>query len=187
MRLSELFESAQHHDTVAFTAWFRGSKMRNADGTPMVLYHATVHDFHAFKVGGVDPKVSGHAIWLTTSQNTNNAAHHTGGVKSGWRQGANVMPVYARIERPLVIDTVDMLMWAQAVFANGSTQFPQLLPREWVNEVTRDGEYDGIVFDGPALGWGPDSTEVIVFKANQIKSALGNSGSYGPEDEDVTR
>jgi hypothetical protein len=61
------------------------------------------------------------------------------------------------------------------------------MPKQWVDEVTRGGEYDGIVFDGPALGWGPDSMEVIVFRPNQIKSAICNLGSYDLEDDDITK
>jgi hypothetical protein len=97
------------------------------------------------------------------------------------------MPVYAKVLRPLIIDDKGMLEWAQAVFADGSKEFPQFMPKKWKEEVTKDGEYDGIIFDGKKL-WGDKShVEVIVFEPKQIKSAIGNDGNYNPDDERITK
>lgn len=187
MKLIELFEKKMDHDKDSFKRWFRNSKTRDDDGAPQVFYHATPKDFRAFKVGGVDPKISGHAIWLSPYKHVQAAAHNVGGAKRGYKDGTQVMPVYAKIEKPLIIDDKNSLEWAREVFANGSNEFPQLLPKAWVDEVTKDGEYDGIIFDGEKLGWGEGTNEVIVFSSKQIKSAIGNSGEYDPEDEDITK
>lgn len=170
-------EQAAHHDTDSFRSWFRNSKIVDDEGNPQVVYHATPADIKAFKVGGIDPTVSGHAIWLSPYAEVQAASHNIR-TRHGFKDGTNVMPLYARVEKPLIIDDKNMLDWARTVFAGGSDNFPQLMPRKWVDEITRDGEYDGIIFDGQALGWGPHAKEIIVFSEKQIKSAIGNDGKY---------
>lgn len=171
--------------TPAFDAWFAGSKVVDEDGRPQVLYHATTGDFAEFKPGGTDPKISGPAIWMTDSKDRQPAMHNTAVRGGGFRDGTNVMPLYASIKRPLLIDDKDTLEWAREVFAGGSKEFPQILLPEWVAEVTRDGEYDGIIFDGPAIGWKDAVREFIVFQPDQVKSAIGNAGTFDPANPDI--
>lgn len=175
-------------ETPEFKRWFGNSKVRNDDGTPKVLYHGTPHDFSEFKPGGADPNnmPSGHAIWLSPDADHQPAAHNIGW-RGEYREGTNVMPVYVKMERPLLIDDKPTMEWARKVFAGGSIEFPQLMPKRWMDEVTRDGEYDGIIFDGEALGWGKGTTEYIVFDPRQVKSAIGNSGAFDPNHPDVTK
>jgi hypothetical protein len=183
MKLNEL-KYIDISESDAFKWWFGNSKIRNDDGTPKIVYHATAADFKTFKIGGHDPTISGHAIWLTSKVTHQPAAHNTGS-KNGFRTGVNVMPLYVRVERPLVIDDETSLEWARDVFANGSSEFPQLMPKQWADEVTKGGEYDGIIFDTDALGWGKGD-EIVVFHPNQIKSALTNSGNFSKSNDDIT-
>lgn len=175
-------------ETTEFKRWFGNSKVRNDDGTPKVLYHGTPHDFSEFKPGGADPSnmPSGHAIWMSPDADHQPAAHNIGG-RDSYREGTNVMPVYVKMERPLHIDDKPTLEWARKVFAGGSMEFPQLMPKRWMDEVTRDGEYDGIIFDGEALGWGKGTTEYLVFDPRQVKSAIGNSGAFDPDHPGITK
>lgn len=173
-------------DTPAFKAWFGASKVRDDEGEPLRLYHATAKDFSVFKAGGVDPSLSGHAIWLTPSKE-NQPAHHNTSNRSGYREGVNVMPLYAKIERPLVIDDQNSLDWARSAFAGGSMEFPQVMPQGWADEVMKGGEYDGIIFDGRAIFGGAEADiEYIVFKPSQIKSAIGNNGAFDPGSDNIT-
>ena len=174
-------------ETPEFKRWFGNSQIRDESGNPLVVYHATTGNFTEFKPGGDDPTMSGPAMWFTDSKEDQPAAHNTRSRASGFRDGANVMPVYLKMERPLVIDDKGMLDWAREVFAGGSREFPQLMPKRWVDEVRRDGEYDGIIFDGPALGWKDAVREYIVFEPTQIKSAIGNSGQFDPSNPDITK
>jgi hypothetical protein len=172
--------------SAALKKWFGASKLTNEKGEPKVLYHATPHDFDQFKVGGANPGMSGHAVWLSPSKDRQPAAHNVNVRGGGFREGTRVMPLYARVERPLVIDTPAMLAWAKEVFAEGSENFPQVMPKQWVDRITKGGEYDGVVFKGEALGWGKDSDEVVVFDPKQLKSALGNSGTFDPNSPSLT-
>jgi hypothetical protein len=186
MKLYELHSNNSQEFSPAFKAWFGHSKVVDSEGNPLVVYHATAADIKVFKVGGNDPTISGHAIWLTPSSEKQPANHNTRN-REGFKSGVNVLPLYAKIERPLLINDQASLEWAQSIFADGSKEFPQVLPKQWVDEVTKDGEYDGIIFVGNAIwGGGNDKTEYIVFHPNQIKSALSNSGNYSTTNNDIT-
>lgn len=98
MRAYELLkENSEQIKTEQFKNWFKNSKLVNPDGTPMRLYHATANDFTTFKTGG-----SGPGIWLSPYP-THQAAMHNIRGRTGFKSGTNVMPLYARMQRPLVI------------------------------------------------------------------------------------
>jgi hypothetical protein len=145
------------------------------------LYHATPEDFKEFKAGGKDPSISGHAIWLSKDPERQPAAHNTQN-RSGFREGVRVMPVHVQTKTPMVLDSKDMLAWAQAAFADGSREFPELMPKEWADAVKSEG-YDSIIHADPH-GRG-DPHEIIMFHPNKIKSALGNRGTYDLDNPDI--
>ncbi len=185
-RAPDASESMWQVDSAAFWEWFGDSKVVDAEGNPLVVYHATTENFDVFKPGGNDPSLSGHAIWFTDSREYQPAAHNIGAMRDGSaRAGHNVMPVYLSMRRPLVIDDRTSLEWARSVFANGSQEFPQLLPKAWVDAVRAGGEYDGIIYDAKSLakdmGW-KDSpvNEYIVFESNQIKSVFNKNPTNDP-------
>lgn len=184
--MTALPENSLRDHCTAFSMWFWNSRIRNEDGEPLVCYHATAVDFDAFKRGGIDPALSGHAIWVTPHA-TNQAAAHNISTKTGYKPGTRVIPVYVKMQKPLYIDDLVSLEWARAVFANGSKEFPHIMDKQWMEDVTRGGEYDGIIFDGVSLGWGPESVEYIVFNPNQLKSAIANNGDYSDDDDDFCK
>jgi hypothetical protein len=148
------------------------------------VYHATPKDITVFKPGGDDPTMSGRAIWTTTNKKSQPAQHNIGSRTQEFREGVNVMPLHGRAERPLMLDDPGMLEWAQEVFAGGSKEFPELLPDKWLNEVKEAG-YDSVILADPYKR-GHDH-EIIFFEPNQLKSALGNRGTYDIDDPDITK
>ena len=149
------------------------------------LYHATPKDFKEFKPGGEDPTLSGPAIWLSTDARNQPAMHNISAGRAGeFREGTNVMPVYAQAKNPLVLDDPTMIDWAQAVFAGGSREFPELLAPKWVEEIRKEG-YDSIMFADPRRTG--QTHEVIMFEPNKIKSAIGNRGTYDTREADITK
>jgi len=146
------------------------------------LYHATPSDFKEFKLGGNDPMMSGEAIWLSSDPTFQPAAHNIGDPRMP-NFGVQVMPVHAQVTNPMVLDDKDMLGWAQDVYAGGSKEFPELLPKRWADEVRKD--YDSIIFADP---WGRgDPHEIIMFEPEKIKSAIGNRGTYDTKEKDITK
>ena len=170
------------------------SRVRNGDGDHVILYHITPKNFDTFKAGGDDPELSGPGIWLSPNKNHLPAAHNVGGGQRGYVAGTNVMPVYASIKSPLVLDTPQMLDWARKSYGAGG-QFPLYLHPEVKQKLIEDG-YDGIFYAGEkgidyaanniGIGEQPHSEEeVIAFHPHQIKSAIGNNGNFDPNSPRV--
>jgi hypothetical protein len=189
-RLEEFMPPSELALDPNFRRWFEGSKLRDEYGEPMAMYHATPEDFSVFKPGGVDPEISGHATWLSPYAEYQPAFHRVGARGGGFREGANVMPVYANMRNPLVLDDPGMTSWARDVFAEGSRSFPQLLPKNWLDNIRSEG-YDGVIYKPAPLktveGDEILSDEYIVFDPKQIKSAIGNRGTYDPNDPDIRK
>ena len=171
-----------------FKRWAKGlpvyesAKDAASDRGVFKVYHATPKSFSEFKPGGERVTDSGPAIWLATSPDSTAATFRVGSEKHGWKEGANIMPLYARIERPLVIDSKDMMSWARQVY--GTSEFPQLISQKTVDDLIKDG-YDSIIAKGGPLKWGENNDEFIVFNPNQLKSATGNIGTDSLESQDT--
>ena len=188
-RLEEYMPPSELSLDPNFRKFFGNSKLRDEYGEPQRLYHATPENFSEFKAGGINPKISGNAIWMGPYADYQPAFHRIGGSQvNRFREGANVMPLYARMENPLLIDDKAMEDWASTVFAGGSREFPNLMPQHWVDNIRSEG-YDGIMYTPPEKVLPSGETtrdhEYIVFDPKQIKSAIGNRGTYDPEDPDI--
>lgn len=195
-----------------FNRWFGKSKLRDKTGNPLRLYHITKGSFQSFIPGG-DPNWrklpkqeqfhSGPATWLSPYPEKQPAAHQVGGFEGKFKEGTNVMPVHARIENPLVIDSNKKREAAIANYAEDSFGFPLALSPKARKKLIADG-YDGIIwagrhahgdtpfYDTNEIGSDPDKGEEIIalhpeqYLGAQIKSAIGNRGQFSPRDTDVT-
>jgi len=187
-----------------FNRWHGNSKIRDGEGNPLRLYHATPKSFDTFIPGGPNPAnemPSGPATWLSPYPDKQPAGHHVGGFEDKFKSGANVMPVHADIRNPLVIDNKSMRDWARQSYAKGSGEFPLLISSESRKMLLEDG-YDGILwagfdatakdeafYDDHGIGEHPSKDEEVIALhppgRAQIKSAIGNRGQYDPEDMHV--
>jgi hypothetical protein len=156
------------------------------------VYHITPEDFNAFKPGGIPDEKglvsSGRAVWTSPNKEYQPAMHNVSSLKNEYREGTNVMPLHMSSQRPLVLDDADMLGWAQDVFANGSKNFPELMSDESIKNIKEAG-YDSVHYLDP-LKFDPNSDkyhEYIVLEPNQLKSAIGNQGTFDPNDVDMTK
>lgn len=169
-------------DTPTFKRWFGASKVVDAEGKPLRVFHATPHPFEEFKPGGNDEKLSGAAIWTTPNAEVQPAAHNTGAhIKEGTihvKPGVRVLPLFAKIERPLIVDDTTR-DFVHSVYGKS---VPQLLPRQVVEKLKADG-YDGVLYY--PRGDSATLEEVIVFEPTQLKSAIANSGDFDPENPNI--
>lgn len=166
-------------ETPAFKRWFGDSKVVDAEGKPLVVYHGTKSDvatFDAKKAGATDPGLVGKGFYFTPG--AEQAGDFATARHYGKGEAPNVMPVYLSLQNPAVIE--------DGVLPDGSSMMsrhPQGITKQSAADIKkallRDG-YDGAIFkmDG-------EISQVVVFRPEQIKSAIGNNGDFDPSNPDI--
>ena len=212
-------------ETPEFKKWFGESKVVDAQGKPLVVYHGTNQDFSKFskaRLGKNTANIATKGFFFTENASEANeyaefsakrqianatsvevqveklkqqiaSAERRGdwntveNLTSQWEDlelnairdditGAAVMPVFLRIENPMVHDfqnTVDTHVLAKLI-----------------DEAKANG-HDGMqllnVYDPVGNRTEAYSTvQWIAFKPTQIKSATGNRGTFSPTNADIT-
>ena len=181
------------------SAYMQGSQAVDETGAPKRLYHATSADFSMF-----DPKKAarnsghpasrlGHFLAATPeaadlfSRKPDKFSQGTG----EYKPGANIMPVHAAIKNPHV------MTWKE--FAGALASLNSMPDKKANKEVDAfrqqlvDAGHDGILIKG---GWKPGqflgspeflSDNWVAFDPTQIKSAIGNQGTFDPTNPDITK
>lgn len=175
----------------AFRHWFGDSKVRTAQGQPLVVYHGTASDVQHF-----DPKLSGSksktgapegSFFFTDKPDV--ASSYTvkwqGDFSAQHHDHANVMPVYLSIQKPLKVSARGST-WREIAHKGDYLDINELV--QWAKD---SGRYDGVIVTRVRdKGVGRTDTELsttyIVFRSTQIKSAIGNSGLYDRANPDIT-
>lgn len=91
-----------------------------------------------------------------------------------WDNEANVMPVFASLKNPKIVDGTHLPYW-------------QML-RQASFDAAIKGGHDGIIFKNVidnASSSERRANVYVAFKPNQIKSAIGNKGTFDPKDDDI--
>jgi hypothetical protein len=149
-----------------FWRWFGDSVMTvsgKAGDVPLVVYHGTYKNFDTFK--------DDTAIMITPSPKYADSFTMT-----GVATGGNIMPLYARIEKPHYTEDQND--------AEG-------LPYWMTGEELRAGDFDGLIYSKKgnilkgASGWGDDIPQYAVFSPDQLKSTTGNSGAFGKDTGNI--
>ena len=201
-------------DSPEFRRWFGASRVLDASGRPLVVWHASSADAEEFDEFDLD-----RAFDIGVHFGTHEAASSFGG---------EPRPYFLKIERPLrLIDPGD---W---IGATADSTLEQLLrlrlidqrvyealseriadrkaelriqwtgheewlkdsdnrqEREWVRFRAEAGKqiaalikragYDGVVYDNTVEG----GESYMVFEPTQIKAAVGNRGTFDPNDPNV--
>lgn len=179
--------------TEAFKNWFGDSKVVDANGKPLVVYHGTNSSFDAFSPSRIGESSGnrgflGSGFYFSGESETANAYADEG--------GGNVVPVFVKLSNPLVIgdtlsaDTAMALNRALdidnfnagdelenvrngLIFATNSDRS--------VADILSDG-LQGQGFDGVIFG---DFREVVAFEPTQIKSAIGNNGQFDNNNPNI--
>lgn len=168
-----------------FRHWFGNSKVVDAHGQPLVVYHGTMFDFDSFSPGSHFGDIEAANTRLKNTEKEPNIFRHNLGF---------VMPVYLSIRNPLrIVDTGSEhtgYHLAQVVLNM------EIITRDQYNEICNTGSagvakrrlfyvlgrgrqgYDGFVYKNTVEGKG-DSW--IPFWANQVKSVF-NNGAWSKDD-----
>jgi hypothetical protein len=160
--------------TAAFERWFGDSKVVDADGKPLVVYHKTRADIKAFdkdKIGGSDFGYAGRGFYFMPFP------------LQGDTYGNITMPVFLSLQNPFVIDDSNWrseegpYRWISANADRlGGLKEASIA---WTEMMKSKG------FDGFMDKTGKGDGEIVAFEPTQIKSATGNIGTYDPENADI--
>lgn len=176
-------------DTPSFRLWFGASKVVDRNGRPLVLYHGTNKVFTAF-----DPRRDrdgNGAVWFTTDTEMASAFSL---FRSTWNS-ANLVPTYVRAVKLLEIDAKHQgIRWIESETSRYShlrKQFPGMQFGENLHAYAQRMGYDGIVFRNARDQVGPRllrTADVYAFyETASFKSAIGNQGTFDPNDPDIVR
>ena len=142
------------------------------------LYHGTEHSFSVFDKkhhGSKDHGWYGIGHYLTADPETASAYATYNELKDGSAPtGANVMPLWVQLKNPY--------HWPEDRKVAQTKQEAQKV----TDELMKAG-YDGVVVSNKYQH--PDYMqhhEVVAFHPHQIKSAIGNRGTYDPKNPDIT-
>jgi hypothetical protein len=149
------------------------AKFLNSSKNKNRLYHGTNSDFSVFDASRAGENTDSNASSEAYAQ-TSRLGHWLNtkpmaGPKAGYKVD---MPVYVSIENPKREMSLDWL--AQGL--EGTTG------QEYRNRLIREG-YDGIVLPDEEFG----GESWVAFSPEQIKSALGNRGTYDINDPDINK
>ena len=172
-----------------FDQWFSGSKIVDAEGKPLRVFHGTQQGFDQFSSRSVGSG-SGKGLQDTKSEayfftpDPEYAGKYASGISLNdqytnagkFGQGANIVPVHLAVKNPLI--AYDM----QQGFTPGDIA--------WQIETAKKNGHDGVILRhgipaDPEEGQEEELDgyeDYIVFSPNQIKSAIGNQGTYDPSD-----
>jgi N12 class adenine-specific DNA methylase len=186
-------------DTPEFKRWFGDSKVVDAKGKPLVVYHGTIVRPDSERVKGMgdiasfdrmfttkfrSPSIDTVGSWFSTNPGEGGAQMYSG---SG--QGSAIYPVYLSIKNPQV--TTFQLMTRRARLLQNGKDDGRMIGaeevaayRKWLNDTGKDGiKIEGSGNDGSTefdnqVAW-------IALEPEQIKSATGNNGDFDPANPDI--
>jgi hypothetical protein len=163
-----------------FPEWFGNSKVVDEAGKPKVVYHGTRKDFDAFDPNAPhqSPNTDDSVLFFTSHPAI--AETYSGRNDTG----SNIKPVYLSLKNPIVIDGLDH---------RTNTPFPLYkVVRENAIKAAKEKGHDGIIVKNTSDrgGYGyPDTgpTDIyIAFNPENVKSAIGNSGTFDPKSGSLT-
>lgn len=168
-----------------FRAWFGRGTLVDADGAPRVFFHGTDRSFDTFRQAGAS--FFGRGIYLSDSAEA--AADY--GEEMG--DSVVVMPVFVKMDNPYVFNAPPAMEEGTNI-----TLVKALFEGDKLKEVLREmGPFGDLTtqlqtrlkrmgHDGLLVQMVDEPLEVIAFNANQVKSALGNSGAFDPTSSSLT-
>lgn len=162
-------------ETASFKAWFGDSKVVDAEGKPLVVYHGTREDFDTFDINGLSGSnfgdVSEGLAFFTNKRGAypDSASDYA----EPGMPGGNVVPAYLSLQNPLIVNADGHY---SAVFAFDKNAVA-------IKQAMRNGGHDGVIvrfMDG-----GSDEVVIGAIRPEQIKSAIGNKGDFDPKNPDI--
>lgn len=174
-------------ETPEFKRWFGDSKVVDAKGKPLVVYHGTNADFDTFdknKIGSVFNSDKAGFFFTSSPRIANDYAEWAAsGGRFNRADGANIMPAYVSLKNPMTLE--DYKAATNIEFKKPNSADPDDLTRFFDAErdimlrVAKTLNKDGILLESNG------NKLVAAFRPEQIKSAIGNNGDFDPANPDI--
>jgi len=184
-----------------FWRWFGSSRVVDAEGRPLVVYHGTGRqygnrgelisgDFDTFDAGlsGKASKTGAPEGTFFFSNDPEVASSYTvswrGDFSETYRDNANVMPVYLKIDKPAKVNAKGE-NWRDVLYKGD-----YLDVNEIAGMVHEAGKNDGMIVSkvkdkGVGKTSGKPANTYVAFSPTQIKSATGNRGTFDPASPNI--
>ena len=184
--------SARQTDTPAFKKWFGDSEVVDDAGKPLVVYHGSglsISKFYSYRgemIYFTKDKDVAESFAESADQNQRVQGNYDDEIgRNSEDGGAAIYPVYLSVQNPFDPDNKEHLA---------------KLPKQFADRIAREnGGYDAIEtaqkaikaagFDGVYVReQGHEDAadrDIAVFSPTQIKSAIGNTGAFDPENPDI--
>jgi len=189
-------------NTPAFKRWFGDSKVVNEDGTPKVMYHGTPYfegyEFKPFESKNRTGNIDGYYFTASTQDASDYA---------GTEEGAEVIPTFLSIKNPYVPGESKVTKAMRDQYFKEMIEANDDMSDERAREYAQSKMYylterglplsnaigsSGAAFQRIIKAGGYDgyqdgigSRHWVAFEPNQIKSAIGNVGTFSPEEESI--
>jgi hypothetical protein len=161
-----MFQKVDQTNTEAFKKWFGDSKVVDENGDPLVVYHGTLSSFDTFDKAAVGKNYGKFARGLHFTSEQKRANFYAFMYPEFYgKYSPNIVPAYLSMKNPLVIDS-------------GEESPIAYLDENPVAEELLAGR-DGIIVNGNG------EQHFVVFEPEQIKSAVGNRGTFDPENQNI--
>ena len=160
--------------TPEFKRWFGDSKVVDADGKPLVVYHGTNKDISEFATRQKVPRNRFYAGELGSWFGSDPGVANTFSTGRYAESGA-IYPVYLSIKNPREFESYNEFL----DFAEGRKSASSVRA-----ELEKEG-HDGIVVRNSVTDLSAMRDDWVAFRPDQIKSAIGNRGTFDPNNPDI--
>lgn len=170
-----LYSRRDQTETPEFKKWFGDSKVVDAKGEPLVVYHGTAGgDFSEFK-----PRIA-RAVWFAPDMRY---AQKYATARSANNENARVIEVFLSVKNPLVIDMKGLEHVPRGL--PGLLRYANTL--EDVVGIAQQQGYDGVIAKNRKTVEGFSGEEIAVFRPSQIKSAISNNGQFDANNPSILK
>jgi len=167
-------------DNPAFAKWFGKSQVVDEAGKPLTLYHGSGHDIAQFDTSR-GSQTTGNVTAPWGSFFTPSAKEASRYATEFHGSGQNITPVHLKMENPYEMTRGEWDKHAMTVFRGQMTQEEAVAAAADFKAKLAEAGHDGIVIKGRGF-----NNEYVAFDPTQIKSAIGNRGTFSPTDPRIT-
>ena len=174
----------------AFKRWFGDSKVVDAEGKPLVVYHGTrtkgeaIDSFDIEKAGSkTDSGWMGTGFYFGDQQTADAYAGHYEFNPDHYPEGGAVYPVYLSIQNPAILKDSERNDGPRTMVRELLGLADEASASEVRDSLLAAG-YDGVIYERFSP-YGNGYREYVAFRPEQIKSAVGNNGDFDPSNPDI--